>query len=171
MRLVEHVFIFTLTVLAMSTYLFLTNLTADAPSDDGDYGWADWPFIDVYGYVWSTVWYNEAEETAQAWLHFFCNNEGPQAIRYYIDCAANLKGARTNWQQHHGDHGWVPPFWEEVDTILFDFPMAGRRNGRYTLDGAINLLIKVDVNGDSTFDAIHSWQAFAKTDFNFRRNE
>lgn len=150
----KRFFVFTLTALFAITCLLVGNLLAWDSS--GDYGYADMPFDDVYGYVYVTVWYEPGVFTAYSSHHFFLDNGDDLAINYSYSFHSEVNGPADIEPQGKGDAGQVAVNQEALDSASYSYDMAGK-DGNFTIRGSSFLSIDGDTDHDGEIDAWDSW--------------
>lgn len=158
----KRFFVLTLTIL-FTVCIILTNVTTGNNSV-GDYGYADDPIEDVYGYVWLTLWFDHNNFIAYSSHHFFINNGENIPIRYYYNVECDITGPTFFPRLHEKGNGWVPVHDEVVVNKTFTYDMENARRGHYNFTGSTDVQIKADTDGNGTFDASDGWRADAVTE-------
>ncbi len=161
----KRIFVFTLIAFFAIACLFLMDLSANWNSD-GDYGFADMPFQDVYGYSYVTVWYDAETSTAYSSHYFFLNNGDNVPVSYSYYFENEVTGPENLPPQEENDSGVTVPNEEDSESELDSYDMEGRIRGLYTISGDSDLFIDADFNHDGMPDAWDSWHAVTSTEFN-----
>ena len=154
----KRFFVFTLTALFATTFLFLTNLIAASNSDKG-YKLGG----DVYGYAYISTGFNFPYATSYHDAHVW--NYSGRAIKYYCTFEATVSGPSEIEPKKAEPEGWVEIDGFAFESDYFRFNMRGKEAGEYTITGKSDLDVKVDLNGDGDFDAFPSWRASTFTPF------
>ena len=156
----KRFFVFTLTILCLTTCLLAVNVFAyDSDTEEGN-GFA--------GNAWGSacVLTKFVYPYAQSGHGFYLYNMSDVAMRYYYDFDVSVSdGPSLIPPKGDDDDGWV----DRNDAVgigdEFLFNMTFKKEGNYVINASTTLNVKADFNQDGIFESYHDWEASCSTVF------
>ena len=156
----RNTFLLALIVLFCSICLLPMNLFAESDSDHDNMS-----AHDVDAQTSLGVTYYDPYVACSAYANI--SNFSDISVRYYYSTSFTVRweGRRPFYSTGDAEKGWV----SENDWIsffpYFDLDMSGAKEGEYTADGDVSLLLKFDFNGDGVFDDSDGVSSSASIEF------